>query len=102
MKVCIVGAGAIGGFIGARLAMAGARRQRVRARRHAWPRCASTAGACARAAGARRPGARVAIARADLGAQDLVIIAVKGQSLPGVAPQHRAAARSRTRWCCRR
>ncbi len=85
MKVCIVGAGAIGGFIGTRLAAAG------------------RADVCALARGAtldalRRQGwrlragdaltqvpARASDQCAELGVQDLVVIAVKGQSLPTVA-----------------
>jgi 2-dehydropantoate 2-reductase len=48
MKVCIVGAGAIGGFIGSRLAAAG-RRRSARWRGATLQACSSTAGACARA-----------------------------------------------------
>jgi 2-dehydropantoate 2-reductase len=85
MKVCIVGAGAIGGFIGTRLAMGGhdvsafARGATLEAlRTHGWR---------LRQGGQLRSApARASERTADLGAQDLVVIAVKGQSLPGVAP----------------
>lgn len=85
MKVCIVGAGAIGGFIGTRLAVAGACEVSALARgatlqalrEHGWrlqmgdtwlqaPTQASLDGA-------------------ELGVQDLVIIAVKGPALTAVA-----------------
>ena len=85
MKVCVVGAGAIGGFIGARLAMSGhdvsafARGATLAAlRKHGWR---------LRQGGQLRGGpARASERTADLGAHDLVVVAVKGQSLPGVAP----------------
>jgi 2-dehydropantoate 2-reductase len=84
MKVCIVGAGAIGGFIGTRLAMAGhdvsavARGATLQAlREHGWR---------LRQDGAlHRAPVRVADSGAKLGAQDLVVIAVKAPSLPAVA-----------------
>ncbi|NRF65482.1 2-dehydropantoate 2-reductase [Aquincola sp. S2] len=84
-KVCIAGAGAIGGFIGTRLAAAGraevsalARGATLNAlRTHGWrldingQRIAAPARASDRAA--------------ELGAQDLVVIAVKGPALAEVA-----------------
>ncbi|HSW27173.1 MAG TPA: 2-dehydropantoate 2-reductase, partial [Burkholderiaceae bacterium] len=86
MKVCIVGAGAIGGFIGTRLAMTGhdvgalARGATLDAlRNHGWRLRQN----------GRLRGApvRASDSTADLGPQDLVVIAVKGQSLPDVAPR---------------
>jgi 2-dehydropantoate 2-reductase len=85
MKVCIVGAGAIGGFIGTRLAVSGhdvsafARGATLAAlRQHGWR---------LRQGGQLRGApARVSDSSAALGAHDLVVVAVKGQSLPGVAP----------------
>lgn len=88
MKICIVGAGAIGGFIGARLAHAAARSGvQVSAlargatldalRTHGWR--LSTQGALLQTP---------AVASDDpiaLGKQDLVIVAVKGQALPAAA-----------------
>ena len=87
MKVCIVGAGAIGSFIGARLAATGtvevsalARRQTAAALNlHGWrlhlgdTLVQGPARACERAS--------------ELGVQDLVVIAVKGQSLPALAAE---------------
>ncbi len=90
MKICIVGAGAIGGFIGARLAASNRNDVSALAR-------GSTLDAL-RAQGWRlRMGdalvggpARASDRAADLGVQDVVVIAVKGQSLgevaPGIAP----------------
>src|SRR5688500_18490890 len=86
MKVCIIGAGAIGGTIGTRLALAGhdvsalARGATLDAlRTHGWR--------------LRHNGqvhsapSRASDSTAELGPQDLVVIAVKGQSLPDVAPR---------------
>jgi len=85
MKVCIYGAGAIGGFIGTRLAAAG--RSTVSAvargmtldslRRHGWR---------LRQGGVLMQAPVTAVADpAELGAQDLVVIAVKGPALADVA-----------------
>jgi 2-dehydropantoate 2-reductase len=85
MKVCIVGAGAIGGFIGARLAAAGtaevsaiARGATLQAlRTHGWRlRQADTL--------VQAP-ANASDDAKDIGPMDLVIIAVKGPALPAVA-----------------
>jgi 2-dehydropantoate 2-reductase len=84
VKICIYGAGAIGGFLGARLAAAGgdvaaiargATAQALRA--HGWR--LESGGALITAP------ARVAESPADLGVQDLVVIAVKGPALASVA-----------------
>jgi 2-dehydropantoate 2-reductase len=88
LKVCIVGAGAIGGFLGTRLACEGgasvsalARGATLAAlREHGW-RLEESGGA--------RLQARVALASDDpheLGPQDLLVIAVKGPALPALAP----------------
>ena len=89
LKTCIVGAGAIGGFLGARLAASGvptsalARGATLEAlRTHGWQLDSADA--------ALRTQAPVAAAsdRADaLGVHDLVILAVKAQALPALAPQ---------------
>jgi 2-dehydropantoate 2-reductase len=88
MKVCIVGAGAIGGFIGTRLAMAGhdvsalARGATLDAlRQHGWRLRHN-----GRLHGAP---ARASDATAELGPHDLVVIAVKSQAMPDVAPHIR-------------
>jgi 2-dehydropantoate 2-reductase len=82
VKICVVGAGAVGGLIGARLALAGyqtsavARGETLNALRvHGW-RLISGEQASVRATD--RP--------ADLGTQDLVVLAVKAPALPLVAP----------------
>src|SRR5260221_1335230 len=84
MKVCIVGAGAIGGFIGTRLASAGnavsavARGLTATAlRERGWRLEMSGELLTARA--------RVAEEPRDLGPQDLVVIAVKAPALADVA-----------------
>jgi 2-dehydropantoate 2-reductase len=87
MKVCIVGAGAIGGFIGARLAAAGACELSALARgqtlahlqQHGW-RLQQADGAL------RQAPAQAAEQASSLGVQDLVVIAVKGPALPALAP----------------
>lgn len=86
MKVCIVGAGAIGGWIGARLAASGvavsalARGATLEAlRAHGW-RLRTADGLVTGPVGAASDDPRA------LGSHDLVIIAVKGQSLPALAP----------------
>jgi len=86
MKVCIVGAGAIGGFIGARLAAAGncelsavARGSTLAAlRTHGW-RLNTAAGPIT------APALATEFA-AELGPQDLVIVAVKAPALASVLP----------------
>ena len=86
MKVCIVGAGAIGGFIGARLAAAGrsevvalARGATLSAlRTHGWRLREGTT--------LRQAPCQADDDPARLGVQDLVVIAVKGPALPPLAP----------------
>ena len=87
MKVCIVGAGAIGGLLGARLAAAApadvsalARGATLAAlREHGWR---------VRSGGALlQVPARVSAEPAELGPQDLVIVAVKATALAEVAPR---------------
>jgi 2-dehydropantoate 2-reductase len=87
MRVCIVGAGAIGGFIGARLAAAGAAQVTALARGatldalriHGWRLRSGEQLLQAPARASEQP--------ADLGLQDLVIIAVKGPALAAAAQQ---------------
>ena len=88
MNTCIIGAGAIGGFIGTRLAAAGqtsvsaiARGATLDAlRTHGWRLRQGDALIQA-------PVAAASERAADLGVQDLVIIAVKGPALSQVAQQ---------------
>ena len=87
MKVCVVGAGAIGGLIGARLAMAGACQVSAVARgrtldalrRHGWRLQLQGELQSAPLAAAGSP--------QELGVQDLVVIAVKGPAMTEVARQ---------------
>lgn len=86
MKACIVGAGAIGGFIGTRLAASGKAEVSAIARgatlealkQHGWRM---------REGGAlvQTPAAAVATDARELGVQDLVVVAVKGPALASVA-----------------
>src|SRR6185437_11705489 len=86
MKICIVGAGAIGSFIGTRLARAGNAVSAV---------ARGTTAAALRERGWRlemggellTAPARVAEEPRELGPQDLVIVAVKGPALPEIAPR---------------
>jgi 2-dehydropantoate 2-reductase len=81
VKICVVGAGAVGGLIGARLALAGYATSAVARGR--------TLEALARDgwrldSGERAP-VRATDRPAELGAQDLVVLAVKAPALPAVA-----------------
>ena len=82
MRICIVGAGAVGGLLGARLALAGhdtvavARGATLDAlRAHGW-----------RLDTGERAPVVASADPADLGPQDLVVLAVKAPALPAVAP----------------
>ncbi|MFI5845288.1 2-dehydropantoate 2-reductase [Catenuloplanes sp. NPDC051500] len=82
LNVCVVGAGAVGGVIGGRLALAGvpvsalARGATLDAlRTHGWRLNDDAA-----------PVASASADPADLGPQDVVVIAVKAHHLPGLAP----------------
>ena len=86
MKVCIVGAGAIGGFIGTRLAVSGQAQVSALAR-------GATLQALQQQGWRLRMGDQLlqAPARAEarpdaLGVQDLLVIAVKSPALPALAP----------------
>lgn len=86
MKVCIYGAGAIGGWIGAGLAQAGSRLNVVA--RGATLDALQRDGLSVMRGDQRTRVAVNAVADpADLGAQDLVVIAVKAPALPAVAAQ---------------
>jgi 2-dehydropantoate 2-reductase len=85
MKVCIVGAGAIGGFIGARLAAAGTAEVSAIAR-GATLQAMRTHGWRLRQANLLiEAPANASDDAQDLGPMDLVVIAVKGPALPAVA-----------------
>ncbi len=86
LRVCIVGAGAVGGMIGARLAAAGtptsavARGDTLEAlQRNGWRLIEHDGEIAGPVAASDDP--------ADLGQQDVVVIAVKAHSLPELAPR---------------
>jgi len=84
MKVCVFGAGAIGGFLGARLAQAGCDVSAVA--RGATAAALRTHGLRVQSGG-ELTSARVVVAEdpSALGAQDLVIVSVKGPAMASVA-----------------
>ncbi|MDI9333116.1 MAG: 2-dehydropantoate 2-reductase [Cytophagales bacterium] len=87
MKICIVGAGAIGGLIGTKLAATGLHQISALARgetlaalqQHGW-RLQTAAGLV------QAPLYKASSHAVDLGVQDLIVIAVKSQSMAEVAP----------------
>jgi 2-dehydropantoate 2-reductase len=89
LKICIVGAGAIGGFLGTRLACEGSARVAALARgatlaalrEHGWRLEQREASALT------APVAQASDDPRELGPQDLVIITVKSPALPALAPQ---------------
>jgi 2-dehydropantoate 2-reductase len=84
-RVCIVGAGAIGGFIGTRLAAAGRADVSALARGATLEALRTRGWRLQTAAGLVQATAHAAANAAEMGAQDLVIIAVKGQAMTQVA-----------------
>ena len=84
MKVCIVGAGAIGAFIGTKLAAAGMEVSAV-ARGATLAALREKGWRLQTAQGLIEVPARASDKAADLGAQDLVIVAVKGPALSAAA-----------------
>ena len=84
-KVCIIGAGAIGGFIGSRLAAAGQAEVSALARGHTLAALRRHGWRMNTAAGLVQAPARASEHAAELGVQDLVVIAVKGPALAQVA-----------------
>lgn len=87
MKICIVGAGAVGGLIGAKLAASGAAEVCALAR-GATLHALRTHGWRLREAGAMVTSPAIAASDpAELGPQDAVIVAVKGPALVDVAPR---------------
>lgn len=85
-RIAVVGAGAVGGHLAARLARAGHRVSVVARGAHL---AAMQANGLVFEAGEERHVAKVAASArgADLGAQDLVIVAGKAQHLPGLAAE---------------
>jgi 2-dehydropantoate 2-reductase len=87
MKICIVGAGAIGGYLGARLALAG--EQITLIARGAHLQAIQQHGLTVEGADGEREVATPGLATSDIaaaGPQDVVIVAVKAQQLPAIAP----------------
>ncbi len=91
MRICIVGAGAIGGFLGAKLALAGAEVTLIA--RGAHLEAIRRDGLTVEYADGATEVARPALATASMeeaGPQDYVIVAVKAQALPPLAAPMRA------------
>jgi 2-dehydropantoate 2-reductase len=86
LKVCIVGAGAVGGFIGAKLAAAGRAEVCALARGPTLAALRESGWRVNTAAWPVRAPARAAASARELGEQDLVVIAVKAPALTAVAP----------------
>jgi 2-dehydropantoate 2-reductase len=86
MRICVVGAGAIGGVIAARLAAAaGDVEVSVLARGATLAAIGDRGLRVSSAEGTMTAPVRAAADAAELGPQDFVIVAVKAQSMPGVA-----------------
>ena len=85
MKVCVLGAGAIGGFIGARLAAGGQAQVSVLARGATLAALRGQGWRLSMAGKLLQVPAQASDNAAELGQQDLVVIAVKGQSLTQAA-----------------
>ncbi len=91
MKICIVGAGAIGGYIGAKLALAGEEVTLIA--RGAHLEAIQQNGLKLIAADESEYVVKDVLATSDMsaaGVQDVVILALKAQSVPAVAPAVRA------------
>jgi 2-dehydropantoate 2-reductase len=85
MKICIIGAGAIGGFIGTRLALTGQAQVSALARGETLAALRSKGWRVSTAQGLLQTPAVASDNATELGVQDLVIIAVKGPALAAVA-----------------
>lgn len=97
MRITLVGAGAIGGLLGTRLAGAG---HEVSALARGASQAALRTMGWRLRAGGREERAPVAIVSDDpaaIGEQDLVILALKAQALPGLAPRLTPLLGARTR-----
>ena len=87
MKICIVGAGAIGGFLGTKLAATGKHEVSALARGDTLAALQQYGWRLNTATGLVQASLHMASSdAADLGEQDLLVIAVKSQSLADVAP----------------
>ena len=95
MRVAIVGAGAIGAYVGAALARGGVGRRPDRPRRAARGASAATACACSRRAATCTSGWTPPTSSTPCAGADLVVLGVKAYSLPGAGA--RASRRCSTR-----
>ncbi|MCA0241447.1 MAG: 2-dehydropantoate 2-reductase [Proteobacteria bacterium] len=86
MKVCIVGAGAVGGFIGCRLGLSGLAEVSALARGQTLQALQAQGWRLRIEGREMQAPVRAAAAPAELGLQDLVVIAVKAPALPALAP----------------
>jgi 2-dehydropantoate 2-reductase len=86
VKICIVGAGAIGGFIGTRLALAGRAQVCALARGPTLAALRQYGWRLEERGELRSAPARAAEDAGALGVQDAVVVAVKGPALPQLAP----------------
>jgi 2-dehydropantoate 2-reductase len=97
MKICIVGAGAIGGYLGAKLALAGEEVTLIARGQHL--AAIQTQGLQVIMADGSTHLIHPTLATSDInqaGTQDIVIVAVKAQSLPAIAPQLSSLYHSQT------
>ena len=97
MRICIFGAGAIGGLLGARLAQAGAEVVADRARAASGGDARARPRPCARP---RRPspsGRAPPTTRRASAPQDYVVVTLKAHQVPGAVAADAAAARPRDR-----
>jgi 2-dehydropantoate 2-reductase len=97
MKICIVGAGAIGGYLGAKLALAGEEVTLIARGQHLT--AIQTQGLQVIMADGSTHLIHPTLATSDInqaGTQDIVIVAVKAQSLPAIAPQLSSLYHSQT------
>ncbi|MBD1851808.1 2-dehydropantoate 2-reductase [Leptolyngbya sp. FACHB-711] len=88
MRICIVGAGAIGGYLGAKLALAG--EQVTLIARGAHLEAIQTHGLKLRSPNGTEEAVKEVFATQDIrqaGTQDIVVVALKTQSVPAIAPQ---------------
>ncbi len=86
MKICVVGAGAIGSFLGVRLAQAADVSLSAVARGAALAALQSEGMRLTIGADTLRAPVRAVASAAELGPQDLVVLALKGPALPALAP----------------
>jgi 2-dehydropantoate 2-reductase len=87
MKVCVVGAGAIGGLVGVKLGLSGAAEVSALARGDTLRALRSTGWTLQTSEGTQTVPVAASDDAHELGPQDLVVVAVKGPALTEVAPR---------------